>query len=406
MSSTATDNKNRVERLFEFIKAYTRLQHPIARHLSNQPLSDLQIKFDTLPKSSEWLTYWAETETQREWLFKVKICSPTPCPTPPAVLNGWLLPGWERYTQLSQTVPEKSFIDAQGHTQTKTFESDEERLKSWSRWSTIRSAWVREQLRHEPVRQLFSQLQTLRAELQKRSEQVELVIGTGLFKHTADNTEYHHPLFMKVIGIEFDATENTFTITETDRPTELYTELLVDFSIDQSPIGLWLNNVKSIHPLDTQANIQIKSIHDWLVNQPGLEQTTVTASPVILLRDRGGWPSRAANDVLDDLAQRSADDLPPYLLRLVGAADAVPAEPTEDSKPPVADFVATKHLTYCSPYPPTLNNCNWRGKLKPKTWCWYKGHPAQAKPTPLPTCWGICCRKAKGCWSPATPPKR
>lgn len=379
MSSTATDNKNRVERLFEFIKAYTRLQHPIARHLSNQPLSDLQIKFDTLPKSSEWLTYWAETETQREWLFKVKICSPTPCPTPPAVLNGWLLPGWERYTQLSQTVPEKSFIDAQGHTQTKTFESDEERLKSWNSWSTIRSAWVREQLRHEPVRQLFSQLQTLRAELQKRSEQVELVIGTGLFKHTADNTEYHHPLFMKVIGIEFDATENIFTITETDRPTELYAELLVEFSIDQSPVGLWLNNVKSIHPLDTQANIQIKSIHDWLVNQPGLEQATVTASPVILLRDRGGWPSRAANDVLDDLAQRSADELPPYLLRLVRAADAVPAEPTEDPKPQVADFVANEAPDILFALPANIEQLQLARQIETKDVVLVQGPPGTGK---------------------------
>jgi very-short-patch-repair endonuclease/energy-coupling factor transporter ATP-binding protein EcfA2 len=376
MPSAISDGKSRVERLFQFIRAYTKLQHPAARHVSEQPLSDMQMPFDALPTSSEWLTHWVETEAPREWLLKVKLCPPTPCPTPPPALAGWLLPGWDKFTQPAHKVAEKTTVDAQGQTQIETFEADAERPTSYAQWSPRRAAWASEQARHEPVRQLFSRLQTLRAELQKRSEQVELVLGTALFKHTAHHKAYQHPLFMKPIGMEFDALENTFTLTETDRPTELYAELLFDFDIDRSPVGLWLEQIKNLHPLDAQAGIHIQSIHDWLVNQPELAQASVSASPVIFLRDRGGWPSRAANDVLDDLAQRSEGELPPYLLRLVGAAHAVPAD---DANPPAADFVANEAPDILFALPANIEQLQLARQIENKDVVLVQGPPGTGK---------------------------
>lgn len=61
-SASAVDGKLKVERLFQFIRAFTNARNPIKRQLSEQPAADLQIEYLGLPNSSEWIDLWSDSE--------------------------------------------------------------------------------------------------------------------------------------------------------------------------------------------------------------------------------------------------------------------------------------------------------------------------------------------------------
>lgn len=322
LESVLEEGKAKIERLFQFVRAFTNSRHPIRRQLAEQPASNLQISLDELPMMSEWVQPWSGGEDARDWLLKVKLCPPDPCPRPPRLVESWLLPGWEKYADPARRVEEKTFRDADGNTQIETFQQSEARIEAWDLWAKDRTIWSEVQRRHDPVRALFERLQALRSELQKQDEQVELVLGVGLLKISIGMATYNHPILIKPLSLEFEPEANSFVITETDRSTDLYSELLADLKVDLSPAGNWRESIQRRHPLDSESLSILNSIKDWLRNQPGLTDISLSFSPTVFLRDRGGWASRAATDILEDLAKRAAIELPQYLFRLVGSATA------------------------------------------------------------------------------------
>ncbi len=368
--------KSRVERLFQFIRAFTNSRNPIKRQLLEQPASEWQINWATLPDESEWIEHWSGSEDDREWLLRVKVCPPVPCESPPKICSDWVLPGWERFSESARHVSERSIPTTKDSSRIEKFEDSFERKSAWDEWLLRRHVWVRDQRRHTPVRELFSKLQTLRAELQKRSEQVELVLGVGLFQHTSSAQSYCHPLILKTLDIEFDSQKNCFTLLETDRPTELYLEPLAELQIDLTPAGHWRDQLQRLHPLDSQTVITIKGIWDWLRNQPELVEALFEHKPVAFLRDRGGWPARAATAVLDDLAKRPEYELPPYLLRLVGGE---PVESTTDDAPPSTDFLANEDEKILFALPANLEQLQLARQLERKDVVLVQGPPGTGK---------------------------
>lgn len=211
----AEDARQKVERLFQFIRAFTNFRHPLRRQLSDQPAAKLQIAFDALPATSEWIESWSGPEDDRRWLLRVRLCPPDPCPLPPQQIKDWLFPGWEKHIETARHAEEKTFRGADGQTVIERFSDSTTRPAVWLDWSAQRETWSRVQKRHDPVRMLFANLQAIRAELQKQSEQVELVLGVGHLRHHSDGQQYDHPLVLKPMGIEFDGQTNCFTLTET-----------------------------------------------------------------------------------------------------------------------------------------------------------------------------------------------
>lgn len=375
-SAAAAEGKSKVERLFQFIRAFTNARNPIKRQLSEQPAADLQIKYSDLPNLSEWVEYWSGSEKKREWLLRVKICPPVPCEPPPETTKDWLLPGWERYSEPARHVEEKSTPNKQSVNQIVRFADDPERKSAWDAWWLRREKWAADQRRHDPVRVLFSKLQAIRAELQKRSEQVELVLGVGVFIHQSLTQQYSHPLVIKPLDVEFDSQQNCFTLIETERPTELYAEPLAELQIDLTPSGHWRDALQHLHPIDSQTSVTIDGMRDWLRNQPGLATIEMALAPVIFLRDRGGWPARAATAVLADLAQRQSQDLPPYLLRLVGAVPPSGSD-EEDGTPP--DFVANEDEKILFALPANLEQLQLARQLESKDVVLVQGPPGTGK---------------------------
>ena len=374
--SGASEGKSKVERLFQFIRAFTNSSNPIKRQLSEQPSPELQIDFKAIPDTSEWIEHWSGSEEDREWLLRVRICPTVSCEAPPQITREWLLPGWERYSESARYVAEKSIPDSKGITQIIRFDDDNKRKSTWDAWYLRREKWAADQRRHDPVRALFSKLQALRAELQKRSEQVELVLGVGVFRYSSPANAYCHPLIVKSLAIEFDSNKNCFTLLETERPTELYAEPLAELQIDLSPSGYWRDSLQELHPLDSQTLVTIKGIGTWLRNQSSLESAEMEFAPVIFLRDRGGWPARAATAVLDDLAQRAEYELPPYLLRLVGGT---PPDISEYDQLQSSDFVANEDGQILFALPANLEQLQLARQIETKDVVLVQGPPGTGK---------------------------
>jgi very-short-patch-repair endonuclease len=375
-SNAEFEGKSRVERLFQFIRAFTNSRNPIKRQLFEQPAAELQIPFESLPDASEWIEHWSGNEGDREWLLRVRICPPLPCEPPPQSAKDWLLPGWERYSELARYVEEKTIADNQGVSQIVRFSDDAERKSAWDAWFSRREAWAADQRRHDPVRTLFSKLQALRAELQKRSEQVELVLGVGVLRYQSHAQSYCHPLITKPLDIEFDSQKNCFTLLETERPTELYAEPLAEFEIDLSPSSHWRDTLQRLHPFDSQTTVTIQGIGDWLRNQSGFESAVIELAPVVFLRDRGAWPAKAATAVLDDLAQRAEHELAPYLLRLVGGA---PPDMPEHVGLPPSDFVANEDEDILFALPANLEQLQLARQIEHKDVVLVQGPPGTGK---------------------------
>jgi very-short-patch-repair endonuclease len=373
---TSASGKSKVERLFQFIRAFTNSRHPIRRQLSEQPATELQLEYKNLPNLSEWVEYWSGDENSREWLLRVGICPPVPCESPPVLVKDWLLPGWEKHSESANYVDEKAFKDNSGSTFIEKFSDNQQRQSAWDSWNARRERWSSDQLRHDPVRLLFSKLQAIRSELQKRSEQVELVLGVGLLRYQSPNQSYNHPLIIKPIGIEFDGQKNVFTLIETERATELYAEPLSELAIDLSPSSHWRDTLQRLHPLDSQTAVTVKGIRTWLHNQPGLENSELELAPVVFLRDRGGWPAKAATAVLEDIAQRAEHELPPYLLRLVGLAP--PDAPNDEVLPP-SDFIANEDEQILFALPANLEQLQLARQIEHKDVVLVQGPPGTGK---------------------------
>jgi hypothetical protein len=133
-SNASFEGKSRVERLFQFVRAFTNARNPIKRQLSEQPAAELQIDLEALPDTSEWIERWSGSEGGREWLLRVKICPPVPCEPPPQIARDWLLPGWERYSEPARHVAEKVIPDSKGMNQLVKFEDDQKRKSTWDAW--------------------------------------------------------------------------------------------------------------------------------------------------------------------------------------------------------------------------------------------------------------------------------
>ena len=374
---TDSEKKSKVERLFQFVRAFTNSRNPIRRRLSEQPARDFQIDFETLPDSSAWFERWSGAEDQREWLLRVHICPPpTPCEPPPELSSAWVLPGWDKHTEAARYIEQKVIPDGTGANQFERFIDHPQRQASWQAWFERRQQWAEQTCQQDLVRILFAKLQALRSELQKRSEQVELVLGVAVFQHQSALHSYQHPLIVKSLDITFDSQKNCFTLRETERPTELYTEPLAELGVDLSPAGQWRDTLQRLHPLDAQAELTVRGMGDWLRNQADLAGATLTFSPVIFLRDQGGWPSRAASAVLEDLSQRHEHDLPPYLLRLIG--DAPPAA-THDDAAPARDFVANEDAEILFALPANLEQLQLARQIERNDVVLVQGPPGTGK---------------------------
>ncbi len=352
MNRPAADDiaRERIARVFRYLAELQRARTPPARRLEDY---DWRLRFSELPQvpavrigrrpSPEAIRERPEDPGGDDFILKVRRPRETPCPPPPAELQDWLVPGWQRLDGTVEVVPARNRPGPDGDTITERFDSDGERVRALEAWTARRQAW-REAER--PVRQameLFRRLFDLWGRLERESEKLELVLGEGVLLWERPDGPVHHPLLLQKLQLEFDPQLPEFTIRETDREPELYTPLLHAIGVDGAALASCRAQLEQggYHPLggdDTTGFLEAlvhrlwsdgEVLRDGTPRKP--ESPQLMRAPVIYLGPRALGFAVAIDAYLERL--KTTAELPPALVRVVGIEDRPGVEQTGAEQP-------------------------------------------------------------------------
>ena len=344
--------RERLAKLFEFLKAYTDLRYPPVRDLGLQPhffqLQDLPADL-----SVERMRPAAATDEGAEDAgIVLRLTRPacTPCPPPHEDIAEWLKPGWQELAGKAEFLPARETVDAQGLTRIDKFETDERRLTRLRAWLAQRDAWIASE---RPVRQaldLFQRAYEWYGVLEREGERVELLVGDGLLQCPGATGDFRHPVLLQKLTLEFypDTPQPCFVFRKQEHPPELYMELLrILPGVNNQQLAQCSDELKRMEfsPLggdETDGFLRrlIQGLFPGAgtMSTPGQPATapTITRQPAIFMRARRSGPGNVFDLVLEDIHKRQ-DELPPSLLRILGFFPP-DTEPVEDAP---GDFSAS-----------------------------------------------------------------
>ena len=187
LNNTMSDRTNtqpmreRLTKLFEFLKAYTDLRYPPVRDIAQQPrlvwLKDLPAHasvelFRDAGKSRD------EAE-DNDIALRLTRPAITQCPSPPAELSEWLNPGWQELSGKAEVRKSRNVVEKDGKTLIERFEADYRRPLLLRTWQQQREQWVTNE---RPARESLAFFQTVYewyGVQEREGERIELLVGDG-----------------------------------------------------------------------------------------------------------------------------------------------------------------------------------------------------------------------------------
>jgi superfamily I DNA/RNA helicase len=349
--------RERLTKLFEFLKAYTNLRYPPVRNITQQ-LHSLWLKGLPAHPSVELFRDTGKTENKVEDSdIVLRLVRPviTQCPLPPSVLSEWLKPGWQDIVGKVEIQPTRNVIGRDGKTFIEWFDADLRRPSLLRAWQQQREQWVTNE---RPARQsmiLFQTVYEWYGVQEREGERIELLVGDGILRCLDVGGEFYHPVLLQKLELEFDPEKRQpqFIFRKREQPPELYMEFLrVLPGVNSQQLARCADEMKKAEftPLgaeDTDGFLRrlIQGLfpsrgtvlendqpsankHSGspsqsdlsLFNQPHTtpEQNTpvIERRPVIFMRQRRTGPGNVFDLVLEDIASREA--FPPSLLQILG----------------------------------------------------------------------------------------
>ena len=316
--------KDKVSSLYEYIKQLCLLKYKYITDINNQravfyfkdfPISEyITINYkDRFDNKEEFVSDTAPIITIQKPEFQI-------CPPPPNVIKNWLNSGWDNYNNevsLKDSINDDLFADS------------EARIQSLASWKLIRKDWIDKQKIIKKIRDLFNSLRNIEADLKKENEDLELVIGNGFITKNNDKS-IHHPILLKPVNITYDAKNNSITISDVEKDSELYLDLLLKIdSINMEEVRGLQNELKDnfYHPLDRNETydffkILIHKIHNNGIFEDGSSKQnvknidedylTITPQPVLILRKRNDGALKALDYIVEDI--KNNRNIPPYIV--------------------------------------------------------------------------------------------
>jgi very-short-patch-repair endonuclease len=169
----------------------------------------------------------AEGEATPDSGVVLRITRPdlTLCPPPPALLDDWIKPGWQK---IDGKVELRVGPSKEGRKRTESFEADPQREEALRQWSGEREKWAKSE---RPVRRALALFQTVYewfGVLEREGERVELLVGDGLFCWPHESGEFRHPVLFQKLELEFHSEKQQpqFIFRKREQPPELYREFL------------------------------------------------------------------------------------------------------------------------------------------------------------------------------------
>lgn len=335
--STIDIQRDRLVKVFEFLKAYVDLRYPAVREISQQ-MRHLWLNEMPQHVSIERFPCGAgghEESEDADVILRITRPRLTDCPSPPAEIAEWLKAGWrdiegEAECHASWNVPEKD-----GTARLERFEDAPVRPVLFRSWQQERAEW---QGNERPARLALAIFQTIYEWFgiqEREAERIEIFAADGLLSCADASGDFHHQVLFQRLVLEFYPEKGNpqFVFRKREQPPELYDEFLRTLpEANQQQIGKCKEEVRQteLSPLggdDTEGFLR-RLIHGIFPGGGELvapdaevrgEKPTIRRKPVIFMRQRRSGIGNVFDLVLEDIAKRT--EFAASLLQIVGLAE-------------------------------------------------------------------------------------
>lgn len=331
------NSKERILRLFQFLKQYNNVKNPIITDISNQVWHKW---LDDLPEHEtiENNIYSLQSDEEEE-ILKVKRPVLEECPKPPIELEEWLEKGWD---SINSEVKVKEEIKLKGEVYsenekdesvTEKFEDNEDRASKLNQWQKQREQWLKEAVPAKAAEDLFDTLYELYSTIKKDSESLELILGDGILLYKKE-IFIEHPVLLQHVKLIFDADIPEFKLVPSDKGTEIYRSLFYnieninnellkgiydDFEENSySPIELE-NTSSFLNRIANALSAKGKFFKAKSEINDNLENPQIYRKPVLLLRKRNLGFGIAVDSIIEDI--KNAESIPSFLGEVVGCIE-------------------------------------------------------------------------------------
>lgn len=312
------DSKDKVIALYRYIRELSALKYSIITNIENQVWTCF---LKDIPNDSDNITVYyrdriEEESSGNDYLLEVHKPEFQQCPPPPEIIAEWLADGWERFTSEVELIELKKSGTAEY--QTEKLDALPERLHAFKEWNAARKAWAEQQHRISKTRKFFTRLYHIYTDLERDSEQLELMVGEGLITDIK-NTAISHPVVLKRVKITFDAKANIIRIHDADTEPELYTLLLQEMcNINHGVVKQLIEelNENFYHPLDRHDTPDFLKalIHHLCANSKFIgsedkvdiksdDQLLMMLNPVFFVRKRIDGSLKAIDEIIRTIEQ-------------------------------------------------------------------------------------------------------
>ena len=340
--------RDRLLKVFEFLKAYLDLRYPPVREIGQQLRS---IWLNDLPQHSSIEIFHPNNITEdesEESGIVLKITRPnlTDCPTPPPAIADWLRSGWQNIDVSAEIQPSRNVMEDR-QTRIERFDEVPQRKFAFERWLQGRNEW---QINERPARQALAVFQTIYEWFgihEREAERIELLVADGLLSCSDVGGKFNHQVLLQRLELEFypEKRNPQFIFRKREQPPELYLELLralpganlqqVTKCADElkqtelSPMGgddtegFLRRLIQGIFP----SGGRLVSASD----QSRESNPSISRQPVIFMRQRRSGISNVFDLVREDISRR--DEFSSALLQIVGLPGGTPVTVQSQSPP-------------------------------------------------------------------------
>lgn len=234
------ENASKASALYDYLLKFAKLRQQPTVNLANcskkaiaefpdDPVNITINYCDTVVES--------ESDAQGDELPLLVIHKPEfeKCPPLPAELSGWMANGWNSHCCAATIFPAKykssglpAFGEIGDENDIEYFEDDPNRQKTLDKWLKKRIDWVNRQKAIDKTRRLFEIFYGFHMEMQRDSENLELVIANG-FIESSLRSNVKYPILAKKVRTEFNARKSSISIYDGDSAPELYSDVFEAF---------------------------------------------------------------------------------------------------------------------------------------------------------------------------------
>ncbi len=317
--------RERIGRVFRYLKALNEHRNPAKRDLSEQPWTLWFRHLPDHPSIQRRLSNGRQADEEADFVLKVGRPTFTQAPQPPLPIVEWIEGDWED-PEGEVTVSETKANGAEPL----RFDAEGRRVEAYERWKTQHQNWAATERPARAAMKIFEQLYELHGRIEREAEHIELVLGDGILSwKRGEEGSIYHPILLQRIQLAFDPSVPEFTLIETGKEVELYSALFRSMpDIEPKVLARCREELDrgGFHPLG--GNDTLEFLRRFVVQlsprgqsaegppEKEAEDPKIGRAPVVFLRTRTLGFATAIEGTLDDLAVRQ--DLPLALLKIVG----------------------------------------------------------------------------------------